>query len=113
MGTTGIGISWVLGTVTVEKTGVARAVKQVNDPHGAPQNKILRNGNQFDTPCNLRKCNRRQTKIMPVTVAITRLKMIVLKIDLAQEGVAHTAAGGVRHEIGATGKKLVGQTDTG
>ncbi len=50
---------------------------------------------------------------MPVTVAITRLEMIVFKIDLAQEGVAHTAAGGVRHEIGAAGKKLVGQTDTG
>ena len=49
---------------------------------------------------------------MPVTVAITRLKMIVLKIDLAQEGVAHTAAGGVRNEIGDADKKLVGQTDT-
>ena len=113
LGTTGIGISWVLGIVTVDETASARAVKQINDSHGAAKNKKLWNGNQFDAPCNLRRCNRREIKIMSVTVAITSLKMIVLKIDLAQESVAHTAVGGVRHEIRAAGKNLVGQTDTG
>jgi hypothetical protein len=39
--------------------------------------------------------------------------MIIFKIDLAQESVANTAAGGVRHEIGATPKKLIRQTGAG
>src|SRR5205085_10093085 len=106
-----IRISWVFGIVTVDETGTARAVKHINDPHRAAKNKILRNGNQFDAPCNLRICDRRQTNVITVTVAISSFKVIVFEIDLAKEGFANTAAGGVRHEIEAARKKLIGQTD--
>ena len=112
-GTTRIRISWVFGIVTVDEPGGARAVKRIYDPQRTAKNIILRNRNQFDAPGNLRICDRRQTKVIPVSVAITSLEMIELKIDLAQEGVTHSAAGGVRHEIGAARKKLIRQTDAG
>src|SRR6266487_2865708 len=112
-GTTRLRISWVFGIVTVDEAGSARAIKRIYDPERTAKHIILRNGNQFDAPCNLRIRDRRQTNVIPVTVAISSFKVIVFKIDLAQEGVANTAASGVRHEIGAAPKKLIGQTDAG
>src|SRR6266487_5714782 len=113
LGTTRIRISWVFGIVTVDETGSARAVKRIYDPQRTAKHIILRNGNQFDAPCNLGICDRRQTNVIAVTVAISSFKVIVFKIDLAQERVTNTAAGGVRHEMEATCKKLIGQTDAG
>src|SRR4029453_14722106 len=105
-GTTRIRISWVFGIITVDEPGSARAIERIYHPQRTAKHIILRNGNQFDAPCNLRICDRGQTRVVPITVAISGFKVIVFEIDLAQESVANTAASGVRNEIGATHKKL-------